>query len=753
MHLENSEPCSPTTVGEERPARAVLTGQCQTPLENVLGDLANPAKKTTNPIKEDSDDQIVCNGEIQTAICSSDSFSTDEEEPESSFCSWKFESLERLSAAGDGLGDFYQIVDQFESAGLSQPFDERAQRRESFEPCNSPEDCANHSLTSERGPRCEHCAEHLGSSQQCELPNQQCDPGPEEEATWRGTFGECEIPPFMHDEYSEELEALQHEPSDQQDQIRDSEPEDCEESDDQMPYQSECSDGDLPEDHDALEEEESGTHCDSPDDFYLDESRDVSPALECAEVYQEGYQVADSSSDRDDESVTQSETQPGYETTEKTSDFFSEEDGSSDCSSVESKSFQTCLGSIPSDPCSDSSEESDKGAQEDSGDEQMQWESFEEDEDLQQSHSEELNEDSKETPIVDIIIEDYFDLFDRHDHCGWDFAPKRHYVSCFDGGDIHARLRLEEINYKAQKVGKNTQECKETSQDSCLRDQSDQAAEDPTDDRVKRLGESEKEPDDWIAEPESSSAEDDVESHEAAAAEEEGEVSVFCSCDLESCDHTTEEVGQFDGQREKMCPPFVNDISVEGDAYEDDELVWGSGSASCGSPPTCPAHQSESTADSEDYDIIVCSEMEPYWFLASHDSIGLIQDPYVEDYYAYQIRSVEVRIKQALGGFTDCSHHQICEEDDSESQAQLDREQGGKSSVELNRDGESREAAGEKTLPSGVIHSVASGEEGEGLEQSPDEESDDESCDCEYCLAPGQQVRPNLSFFTHAQQV
>lgn len=798
MYLENSEQCSPATVEEERSAKALPTELDQIPPKNMLEDLASPSKRSPKP-KEDFEDQIVLNGEIKTSICSSDSFSTDEEEAESSCCDGNFESFERLSAAGDELCESHQIVDQFETAGLSRPFDERAQHCECFDPCKSPEHCANHSLTSECRPCCEHCAEHLGSSQQCKPSNQQCDPEPEEVATCRGTLGRCEIPDFMYDEQSEELEAEQ--PLDQQDGVCDSQPEDCERfettatvsdseyssdcndqlcEDDQMPFQSECSYGEVsdpPEEHEAFEDESgtiSPTHSDNPDHFYLDESQDGSIALECCEVYQENYQVDDTSSEHDEESESHSEIQAGCETTElssrseRTCDFFSEEDGFSDCSSVETKSFKTCLGSIPSDPCSDSSEESDKGAQEDSGDEQMQWESFEEDDDLQQSDTQRLNEDRKKTPIVDLIIEDYFDLFDREDYYGHAFTPKRHYVSCFDGGDIHARLSLEEINSKAQEVGKNTHKCNEVDEDSCLHDTSDQAEEDPTDDheeslREETLSESvselEEQPGDWIIEPESSSEENEVESDEA-----EEDLCVFCSSDLQSCDHKTEDWEWSGGHREKMCPPFVNDISVEGDAYEDEVSEPGDGplcrNSFSGSQRTCPDSKSATTGDFADNECFAYSEMEPYWCLASQDGAGLVEDPYVEEYYAYQIRSIETAIKRPLGEFMkkDCSHRQICDAkeneicwskadgavlslDDSESQAPLDGQQ--QRSLEVNRDCGSRDPAEGRTPPSGVIHSVASEEGGEAPEQSAEEEeSDEESCDCEYCLPPVQQVCP-----------
>lgn len=796
MYLENSEQCSPATVEEERSAKVMLAEQYQLPEKSVVEDLASPSTRSIEPIKEDFDDQIVLGEEIKTCVCSSESCSTDEEEPESSCCDGNFESFERLSTASDGFCESDQIVDRFETAGLNQPFDELAQHCECFEPCKSPEHRANHSLTSECGPCCEHCAEHLHSSQQCKHSNQQCDPGPAEMAAYGYAYGRCEIPDFIQDEYSENLEAQQHEPSDQQDGFCDSEPEDCEEfetaatvsetedlldcnADDQMPYQSECSDDEAsnpPEEPEAFGEESgtiSPTHSDDPAHFYHDESQDVSLAMDCCEVYKENYHVSDMSSDHDEESETHSEIQQEYETTvlssssERTSDFFSGEDGSSDCSSVETKSFKTCPGSIPSDPCSDSSEESDKGAQEDSGDEQMQWESFEDDDDLQQSDTQGMIEDRKKTPIVDIIIEDYFDLFDRDDYYGRTFTPALHYVSCFDGGDIHAHLYLEEINSEVQEVGKNSHARKETGKDTYLLNAPDQAGEDTNEEHEERLrdetlsesvSELETQTDDWITESESNLAENEGERDEA-----EEEVSLFCSSDLESSDHRTDDSGRSTGHGENMWPPFANEIAVEGDAYEDEvsepgyESLWKNSSTTCGFPDS----KSESTEDCEDNEFCMCSEMEPYWSLASHhDGVDLIKEPYVEEYYAYQSRSIETVIKQALGGFLkkDCSCLQICERkaneicwskaddavlslDDSESQAQLGEQQQQQNTLESNSECGGREPAEEKTPPSGVIHSVVSEEGSEAPEQSQEEEeSDDESCDCEYCRPPVEQV-------------
>ncbi|TNN04472.1 hypothetical protein fugu_001501 [Takifugu bimaculatus] len=59
---------------------------------------------------------------------------------------------------------------------------------------------------------------------------------------------------------------------------------------------------------------------------------------------------------------------------------------------------------------------------------------------------------------VDIVIEDYFDLFDRGEYYGHTFLQKTQYISCFDGGDIDARLHLQ------SQVHKQTEyECKEIS--------------------------------------------------------------------------------------------------------------------------------------------------------------------------------------------------------------------------------------------------------------------------------------------------
>uniref|UniRef100_A0A674PL79 protein-serine/threonine phosphatase n=1 Tax=Takifugu rubripes TaxID=31033 RepID=A0A674PL79_TAKRU len=137
--------------------------------------------------------------------------------------------------------------------------------------------------------------------------------------------------------------------------------------------------------------------------------------------------------------------------------------------------------------------------------------------------------------------------------------------------------------------------------------------------------------------------------------------------------------------------------------------------------------------------------MEPYWSLVEENEQ---RDPGVEEYYAYQIRSIQSSNKHDLNGLVNnrpC--HQI---------------------NQLNQNGEqatalpTTQSAGDcgsnqifKALkpPSGIIHSVVSeltnSEEEdthEATEQTGDtdeEEFDDETsefCECEYCIPPDEQV-------------
>lgn len=822
MYLENSEQSAASVEGEQS-AEVMLTEQCQFPKETVGEDFPSPSKRSAEAIKEEYNEQTVDSGEIKTSIFCVEDGSIDEEETESMCCDGHFESFEQFSTS-DGFCESDQIVDQCEAAGLSQPFDECTQHCECFKPCESSEHSANHSLTSECSPCCEHSTEHLQLFEQCKPSHQQYNSETYEVAVNFDSFGQCEKNDFIlecsdqQDEFfdnepdtstedSEQLvlTAFAHTTSDSEDSF-DCDPELC--MYDETQYQSECTDDEAsnPSEQNEAEpfEEEFGritSHFDDPDHVYLDESEDVSAAMENSHVpnistdHCKECEIHSEIEQTEYETTQQCDTSEHSSSSERTSDFFSEEDGSSDCSSIETKSFKTCLdGSIPSEPCSDSSEESDKGAQEDSSDEQTQWESFEDDDEIEQSNTNALNEDRKKTPTTNIVIEDYFDLFDKADYYGHTFPQKRHYISCFDGGDIHARLYLEEINSESQKLVKNTYNCKEISEEMCLHDASDKACENTdednlSDDTPSESREQEKQRNDWIIESELNLAEDIVESEEVEKDENvcDEESCTFYSHDSETYDGKNADSSQAPGHGEKMCAPFANDISVEGDAYED-EVSDQNNQSCCGNTSTLDGFQStfldsikENMEESEDNDFFACSEMEPYWSLANHDkNEELGEEPCVEEYYAYQIKSIQSSLKQALDAFMkkDCSYNQIWDgkanDDaswskvegpllslkDNESQAHdqsgpvycsVEERDNQQHTLELSNDCGSSEISEEINPPSSIIHSVVSEyvrtEEGDDLNKaseqsrdSEDEQSDDESCECEYCIPSIEQV-------------
>ncbi|KAG8000851.1 hypothetical protein GBF38_018117, partial [Nibea albiflora] len=408
-------------------------------------DLTSPSKGSAEPGMEvlvEYTEQGVVSREMDPSMLCVEHCNMNGIETEScTYCNGHSEGFEQYSG-GDGFFESDQIVDECETSGLSQPFDERAQHCECFKPCESSEHCANHSLTSKCSPCCEHCAEHLQLFQQCKPSDQQFDFEPDQLAVNCDSLGQCES--------TDDLQ--QYEPSDQQCECfeseldtstEDSEPcetpgftpnlsdsmdllncgtEDCEY--DEVQSQTECSDADEesypPEQEDEqheteltdeescqLSEEVNSSHFNPPAHVYFDESEDVHVEGDWCET----QQLAEDMS-TDECGTDYSDTCQDYESTQqcatselcnsdKSSEFCAEEDGSSDCSSIETKSFKTCPDdSIPSDLCSDSSGESDKGAQEDSSDDQTQWESFEEYEEIEQSHINGSNEDKKKTPTA-----------------------------------------------------------------------------------------------------------------------------------------------------------------------------------------------------------------------------------------------------------------------------------------------------------------------------------------------------------------
>ncbi|XP_044072902.1 probable serine/threonine-protein kinase kinX isoform X1 [Siniperca chuatsi] len=834
-------------------------------------------------------EQTVVSREMDPSILCVEHCNMNRDETEScTYCNGHSESFEQYSAS-DEFFQSDQILDKCETLGLSQPSDECAQHRECFKPCKSSEHCANHSLASTCSSCCEHCAKHLQLFQQCKPSDQQFesfDFEPDKLPVNCDSLGQCEMSDFIP-ECTDHLELLQqYEPSDQQCDCFDSEPEtsteDSEQCDmtgftpnisdsvdlldcgaelceyDEIQNQTEYTDDDDDDDDDEsypLEEEDeqnetepideescrlsddvNSSHFDTPVHVYFEDSEDVPFASECCETHQFNEEnspqatTLDKTTDRCEMCETDCfETSQEYEPTQqcatseqcnsdKTSEFCSEEDGSSDCSSIETKSFKTCAdGSIPSDPCSDSSGESEKGAQEDSSDEQTQWESFEDDEEIEQSNI--------KKPTVDSVIEDYFDLFDRADYYGHAFAQKRHYISCFEGGDIHDRLYLEEVQ-----SAKNACKCKKINEqihvqetDTCF-DSPEEACEDTyeedadqRDDTSSGSCESEKQAEEWIVQSESSLAEDVVEESESEAhalyaenceeTEEDedtsdGEACAFDGHVSEICNEEEAEVCLSSGNGESMCAPCAEDISVEGDAYEDEVSVAQNYESLDDSTSTVGRLQRSVTDykkddkdEPEEKVFIACSEMEPYWSLVDHEESGEMCEPGVEEYYAYQIKSIQSSVKQALNRFImeGRSYNQIIHGKANEDACRNEREDGicpeeckevrfgitdvielsenlancsveekttNEQTPESDEDYGFSEISREINPPLDIIHSVVSKNEerdahtlvrrteenSEASEQSRDseeEQSDDESsepCECEYCIPPIEQV-------------
>lgn len=870
MFLENSEQSKASREGEPS-AEVMLAEQCQVPKLTEAADLTGASKGSAElgiGVLVDYTDQTVDPSILCVEHCN---MNRDEAET-CTYCNGNSDSFEQDSVS-DGFFESDQIADKCETSGLSQPFDECAQRRECFKPCKSSEHCANHSLASKCSPCCEHCAEHLQLFQQCKPSDQQFDCEPDKLAEDCDSFEECETSDFIP-ECTDLLDSLeQYESSDQQCESFDSEPdpstedsEQCEMTgftpnisdsldsldcgtelceDDEIQNQTECAD-DEDEDSYPLEEEEEqdeaesaglsedviSSHFDRAVHVCFDDSADVPFARDTQELAEETCQPADLPADHcepceTDYSETSQEYEPSQQcatsepcNSDKTSEFCAEEDGSSDCSSIETKSFKTCRDdSIPSDPYSDSSGESEKGAQEDSSDEQTQWESFEDDEEMEQSDTDLSIEDKKKTPSVDVVLEDYFDLFDRADYYSHAFAQKRHYISCFDGGDIHDRLYLEAVTSEAQSQAKNNKKkeiieeihehepeiCFDAPEEACEYNYEEDAS--LRDDISYGSCESEKQPEDWTEGSESSLAEDDAEENQSEGhglyaedceeAEEEEDVFDGEGCQFEGrvseiCDEEEAEVCPSSG-RESMCAPCAEDISVEGDAYEDElslglDLVGHLQTADC---------KKQDKDEPEDDVFLACSEMEPYWALVDHEETEQMHEAGVEDYFAYQIKSVQLSVKEDLNGFImgGRSYEQIIRRqkasgnesedallslEETESQARGQRSPDESKAVrfgitevielsktladcsvaEKDTDRQTPESDDDRGVseisrdikpPLGVIHSVVAGLEGKDAhnkasEQSRDseeEESDDESCEpceCEYCIPPIVQV-------------
>ncbi|XP_053295720.1 uncharacterized protein LOC128455838 isoform X1 [Pleuronectes platessa] len=833
MYLENSEQVKVPGEGEPS-AEVMLAEQCQVTDLPEAADVTSPSKgsaKLGMNVLVEYTEQVVSRVMDPSLLCMEPCRTSGDEAEYSRYCNGHAESFEQYSASNIFF-ESKQTLDKCETSRLSQSFYECAQHCECFKPCKSSEHGANHSVACNKCcPCCEHWAEHLGLFQQCKPPGQQLeslDFERDQLAIKCDSLGLCEMSDFIA-ESPEQLELLrQYESPDQQSECSDSDPdtatedfeqcevvgfrpnicdsvdsrdcgtEHCEYDEIQIEYAN-ADEEDEEEDEDeeesypceqnetevGLSEDVNSSHLNEQVPVCFDDSEYVS--FEDTEELSTQTPTLDMSAD-DCETCGSEEYEPTQPcaTSDKTSDgFYTEEDSFSDCSSTETKSFKTCPeGSIPSDPCSDSSGESEKGVQGDSSDEQTQWESFEDDEETEQKNANESDEDEKKTPAaVDIVIGDYFDLFDRADH--YAFTPKRHYISCFEGGDIHEGLNLEKE--AARRAAKNAFTYEEDSEEMKIQE-AGVCPEEACDASERDDCESEINPEDLIIDSESGLAEyDEVEEEESEACEfytedheeaeedeeafdgetAEGHVSEICYEEEE--EEEEEEICLSSGHEESMSAPCAENISVEGDAYEEEVCQPLDDSSS-----TIDLCRKDDESEPDDRAAIDCSEMEPYWWLIDNEGDEEAFEPGVEDYYAYQVQSAQSSVKQALKGLiTESPAPGVCP---AESEAvglavgediEPSENSAGCSAAEetannITQKSDNDISSGTR-YPLDIIHSVVpehakleggdaqteenDSEQGRDSEGEESEDESSEACDCEYCIPPTQQVpaKPLLS--------
>ncbi|KAF7215038.1 dentin matrix acidic phosphoprotein 1-like [Nothobranchius furzeri] len=525
-------------------------------------------------------------------------------------------------------------------------------------------------------------------------------------------------------------------------------------------------------------------------------------------------------------------------------EFCNEEDSFSENSSLDTKSFKSCLDdSFPSD----SSEESDKAAQEDSSDEQMRWDSLNEDSESKLK-SNESNGEQQKTQTVGAVIQDFFDFFDRAESCGHMFAQKRRYISCFEGGDIHAHLHLqEEGQTPTVETGSEPEDVKEElvpNENVHCDDETeisthdiDTSSEDAAEYTVRKSSQkeaycdSEHQSDDWTMKSESSSTKEEAEENKSEILSDIEKSEEMEDNDLENKEDTEDndrqnfegmedndsenreetednnislhgEAAVFDGhssdvydEKVSLCSgagsmfaPCANEISVEGDAYEDKVSATEDHESVVDASPTDRLETSvdlrddrREKPDPEHNDFLSCAEMEPYWALIDHENIVELCESCVEDYYAYEIKSIQFSWQQALNGFIIKISPNKDEKDDEdvfrdekedalsslrESELQdvkvcqeEDKLAGSGTTVVENMEQANSGSSTEISAPLDVIHSVVSKHTSEATQSrdSDEEQSDDESidcCECDYCIPPTQQVpaTPLLSQVTTGQE-
>eukprot|EP00063_Salmo_salar_P044538 XP_014019373.1 PREDICTED: uncharacterized protein LOC106581679 isoform X1 [Salmo salar] len=390
----------------------------------------------------------------------------------------------------------HKHTNQCTSSELSKSFEECTQHCECFEFSKSFEHCANDCLASVFRQHCENCTGHFQSSEQCKPSDQHCMSfEPSEPAESSEFFEQCKIYDFIPDisestksirsfehctgicEYSGKYNHIEHpteynettmsynddlkpaEPTVQQIEICglfDSEfcttLEPIHSSDLNMPSQR------YAEQVDPNESRHVSKVCEPTEQTLLAEQSshqsaeyDI-PSGHC-ELQNNLYEQSETSVQCElTEQCNSCESYPGQHQSinnkyyEPSNALYSEEDKSSECASIESSYLEFCINdSINSDLLTDSAESYEalveEGAPDKSSDDKAKfcseiWESFDNCPDAVEC--EESKADEEKLHLDAVVVEEFFDLFDKKDT--YTFSQRRSYTSCFEGGGVHEQI-------------------------------------------------------------------------------------------------------------------------------------------------------------------------------------------------------------------------------------------------------------------------------------------------------------------------
>ncbi|XP_064867714.1 uncharacterized protein LOC115107622 isoform X2 [Oncorhynchus nerka] len=380
----------------------------------------------------------------------------------------------------------HKHTNQYKSSELSKSFEECSQNCECFDFSKSSEHYANDCLASVFSQHCEHFTECFQSSEQCRSSDQHCKSFESSEPAENSEFlAQCKISDFIPDisesneskisfehytgicEYSEKYNHIDDpteynettKPIDED--LKPSQPtfqqieicglfdsefciilEPIHSSDLNMPSQH-YAEQDSPNEsrhvsevhepseqtllaeqsnHQSADYDMPSGHCELQNAFY--EQRETSVQCELSEQckYCESYPCQHKSTND--------------KCYEPSSSFYYEEDKSSDCSSIETRSFESLIyDSINLDPLTDSAEFYEALVEEGAQDKSSSdiWESF--DNCTVVVECEESNADEDKPHSDAVVVEGFFDLFDKEDT--YTFAQRQPYTSCFEGGGVH----------------------------------------------------------------------------------------------------------------------------------------------------------------------------------------------------------------------------------------------------------------------------------------------------------------------------